>query len=81
MDANFGLVRKRNAGRSFIKANCDAEFFVDDNKVQQFVEKYNETANKNEVCSTNCQPLAVNGLKQSSTIIMRYDDIKVCKCY
>jgi hypothetical protein len=49
MDANFGLVRKKNAGKSLSAANCGSRFFISDEVVSTFVESYYDHNVKDEV--------------------------------
>jgi hypothetical protein len=49
MDANFGLVRKKNAGKSFSDASYGSRFFVDDSAVNEFVDSYSDRNVKDDV--------------------------------
>jgi len=51
MDANFGLVRKKSAGKSLAEPNCGSQYFVQDDIVAAFVESYSDKSAKNEVSS------------------------------
>jgi len=59
MDANFGLVRKKNAGKSLSAANCGSQFFIDDGMVNDFVETYYEHNVKDQVCNNSASLLGL----------------------
>jgi hypothetical protein len=49
MDANFGLVRKKNAGKSLSDASYGSRFFVSDSAVNEFVDSYSDRNVKDDV--------------------------------
>ena len=46
MDANFGLVRKKNVGKSRMGQKHGDTFFIDDEEVQAFVGQYQTSSGK-----------------------------------
>ena len=49
LDANFGLVRKKNAGKDVSLSTSDATYFVDDEVVRSFTNDYEDSVNSNNV--------------------------------
>lgn len=42
LDANFGLVRKHNAGSSFVDTKYDDSYFLDGSEVDTFISNYDD---------------------------------------
>ena len=52
MDANFGLVRKKSAGKPAGEPHHDGVFFLPQSEVDDFVEKYDDATKKGAGVST-----------------------------
>ena len=53
MDACFGLVRKKSAGKSLLPPRHSLTMFACQEEVDDFVESYTSSANKSETVSTS----------------------------